>query len=356
MINIKSILVLSVAAITFAACSKSEETRLAEQSIKVETELVNERDVVEPVHSVGKVYAKEEVKLAFKTGGIIKEILVDEGQHVRKGQVLAILNLSEIEARVNQSQLSHEKAQRDYQRAYELYQDSVVTLEQLQNAQTQLEIVRSEMEIAQFNLKYSQIVAPSEGKVLKRLSGENEMISPGYPVFMFGSMANDWVVRANISESQIFRIQENDKAIIKLDAYPDKSISGVVSEIGNLADPYTGTYEIEISMHTPGLRMASGLFARFDISPQITNSYDVIPVDALVEANEKEGFVYKVTSSQSVVREKVSIKNVKNNQLYVHSGLVQGDAVVTKGASYINSNSQIEIVNASSQIADASLK
>jgi RND family efflux transporter MFP subunit len=181
--------------------------------------------------------------------------------------------------------------------------------------------------------------------ILKRLAERNELIGSGYPVFIFGSSTDDWVVRANISESQIFSLNANDKAKVKLDAYPNKVIEAEVTEIGTFADPYTGTYEIELTIKNRDIKLASGLFARFDILPSKTELYDVVPVNALVEANEREGFVYKVNSANEVEREKVNIVDIHDEVMYVQSELVKGDQVITEGSGYINSNSKIKIVN-----------
>ena len=336
--------------VILSACSDKKTAIETDDAIKVETAYVSEKQIVEPVHSVGKVYSKAEAKLAFKTGGIIKNILVDEGQVVRKGQVLAVLNLSEIEATQNQARLGYEKAKRDYARVQNLYKDSVVTLEQLENARTQLEYAKSSLEIVDFNIKYSRIVAPENGKILKRLAERNELIGSGHPVFIFGSSADDWVVRASISEAQIFSLNKSDKAKVSLDAYPGKEIKAELTEVGNFADPYTGTYEIELTITNKDIKLASGLFARFDIFPSKTELYDVVPVNALIEANEREGFVYKVNKGNVVVREKVNIIDMHDEVMYVRSELTQGDEVITEGAGYINSNSKIKIVNKNNQL------
>ena len=152
---------------------KESDTR--ENLIKVKAAEVVEKNIVFPIHSSGRLSAKTEQKLSFKTGGIINKIFVDEGQSVRKGQLLAELNLSEIRARVNLAEQALGKAERDFNRTGNLFKDSVVTLEQLQNAETALEVAKSNLEIARFNLKYSTIVAPSQGKILRRLMEENEV-------------------------------------------------------------------------------------------------------------------------------------------------------------------------------------
>ena len=104
-----------------------------------------------PVICSGKLSAKSEAKLSFKIGGIIDRIFVSEGSSVSKGQLLARLNLSEIQAKVDQASLAMEKAQRDYDRVKSLYEDSVATLEQFQDVTTQLDLAIANLKISKFN-------------------------------------------------------------------------------------------------------------------------------------------------------------------------------------------------------------
>jgi len=116
-----------------------------------------------PVRSIGIVATSEEIRLSFKTGGIIAHAYVNEGQSVKAGQLLAELNLSEITAQVNQAENGYEKALRDFTRAKNLFADSVATLEQYQNAETGLNVAKSILDAAQFNLVHSRIKAPAMG-------------------------------------------------------------------------------------------------------------------------------------------------------------------------------------------------
>ena len=129
------------------------------------TVLLEEQEYKIPVVTTGLLGTAREMKLSFKTGGIIKEIKVREGQSCTKGEVLASLDLSEISAQVNQARIASEKAYRDLNRARNLYRDSVVTLEQYQNARSAYELAKNQKDIADFNLRHSMIKAPSDGKI-----------------------------------------------------------------------------------------------------------------------------------------------------------------------------------------------
>ena len=124
--------------VIFTACGGSKEKKDTissnEPITTVKAQTLQKKTISQPIHVSGIVASQTEVKLAFKTGGIIEQIYAKEGQTVNRGQLLAKLNMSEIEAQVAQARISLNKADRDLTRAKNLYKDSVGTLEQVQNA------------------------------------------------------------------------------------------------------------------------------------------------------------------------------------------------------------------------------
>ena len=341
---IKILGVVIVTALIMNACKEQVEEEKKAEKVKVRTTKVIEKEMSIPVHCSGKLSSKTELKLSFKTGGIISSIFVNEGQTVKKGQVLAKLNLSEIQAQVNQARHGLDKAVRDYRRANNLYKDSVVTLEQLQNVTTALDIAKSNVEIAEFNLQFSTIKAPSNGEIFKRVAEENEIVGPGNLVFLFGSTDNDWIVRVNITDKDIFSLQLNDTADIKFDAYPEKIFHAYVTEIGNLADPYTGTYEVELTLKKTDTKFASGLIASVDIYPSKKEKFMIISVNALIEGNETEGYIYQVINKDKVKKLKILIFKISDDYLIVKSGVEPGARIITEGVSYVNGTSEVEVI------------
>ncbi len=341
---IKPLFAIIIITLFFSACKEQVTEEKITDNIKVRTTKVIEKEMSIPVHCCGKLASKEESKLSFKTGGIISNIYVDEGQTVKKGQVLAKLNLSEIRAQVNQAKLGFEKAKRDFKRANNLYKDSVATLEQLQNAATALNLAKSNVEIAEFNLQFSIIKAPANGKIFKRVAEENEIIGTGYPVLLFGSTENNWVIRVNITDKDIFLLNLNDKAEIKFDAYPDKIFSAAVTEIGNSADPYTGTYEVELTLKQTDTKFASGLIASVDIYPSKKEKFMFISVNALIEGNETEGYIYQIINKNQIKKLKVKIHKISDDNLIIKSGVAAGVEIITEGVSYINGTSAVEVI------------
>lgn len=337
-----SVIVLLVA---FAvACNSNGKPEKQENTVYVKTKKVIRKSFALRIHASGNLASKSELKLSFKTGGIINTINVDEGQEIKKGTTLAELKFDEIYAWLKQANLGLQKAKRDFSRVENLYKDSVATLEQYQDMQTALEFAESNVKIARFNSEHSKIVAQSDGKILKKLAEENEMIAPGYPVFLFGTYENDWIVRINVVDKDLVLIELDDDAIISFDAFPNRTFKGTVSEIGSMADPYTGTYEIEIRVKDADEKFASGFIAKIDIVSKKSNQFILVPINAIIEGSESNAYIYELVENKPV-KIKVAVDHFDDKYLYVTEGTNAGSVVITDGSKYITKNCIVEIKN-----------
>jgi RND family efflux transporter MFP subunit len=245
-----------------------------------------------PVRATGLLGTRSEMKLSFKTGGIIKKIHVNEGDAVNRGTILAELDLSEVKAQVKQATVAMEKAERDMTRAANLYQDSVVTLEQYQDVQSGYEMAKSRKKVADFNMLHSTIKAPTSGKIQKILAEPSEMIAPGYPVLLFASTEGDWVVRVAITDKDVVKISLGDSARVSMDAFPGEQFMAMVTEVGSIADPYTGSYELELAIYKPHPQFRTGFFSQARIFPSSTETSLVVPLEALLDAQDNLASVY----------------------------------------------------------------
>lgn len=337
----------------FASCGGNSESEESVLKVPVKTAAVVQTNLSFPIHASGVLAAGKEMRLSFKTGGIVKEILVNEGESVNAGQLLAQLDLAEIQAQVKQARSAYEKAQRDHLRAENLYADTVITLEQFQNAETALDVAKANLEIAEFNLRRSKITAPADGKILRRFVEVNELVAPGTPVLYFGATDNDWRVKAGISERDVVHLQLGDSAQVRFDAYPEKTFWGRVTEISGSAHPASGTYEVEVRLKpTPQARLVSGFVAKVDLYPSKTRQYYLIPVEALVEADGRTGYVFTPTD-EGVKKIPIEIGNAAEifyeEQVVVRSGLENISRVITQGAQYLTEQSILEIVDEATQ-------
>jgi len=329
----------------------SEGCRPQEEEIKraVKTPVrlapVERKETARAIHTYGRTSSKKEIKLSFKINGIIQNIFVDEGQAVKNGQLLAQLDLSEIESQVNQAQSAFEKAQRDQKRVENLYNEKAATLEQFQNTQTAFQVAESRLNAALFNLRHSKIHAPTKGRILKRLVEENEVVGAGMPVFFFASVEKDWIVRVGVSDRDLVRLRLKDPAAVTFDAYPGEEFNAYVAEIVESADPMTGTYEVELRIASGDKRLVSGFVAKVDIFPTAKKFYSIIPVDALVEAEGYRGSVFTVDRITLTARRiPIIIGFLFADKVAVESGLEEVKEVVTEGALYLGEGKEVIIM------------
>jgi RND family efflux transporter MFP subunit len=263
---------------------------------------------------------------------------------VRRGDPLAILDLSEIDAQVNQAGIAVQKARRDMTRAENLYRDSVGTLEQYQNARSAYELAQSQKKIADFNREHSRIKAPANGEIQKILVEENELIAPGHPAILFASTESDWVVRVALTDKDIVKFTIGDSAQVSMDAFPGIRFPARITELGAIAEPVTGTYEAELSILHSDPQFRSGFISRTDLFPTQSIETAVVPLESLLGARDNLASVY-VYRDGEVSRRKIRTGRIIGDMVIVTEGVEPGELVVTEGAKYIMKDSSVKVVN-----------
>jgi len=337
--------IIVVLAVIAGACSSGKEnakTTTEKPAPAVKTVTVENHTFHETVSSSGMLTSKSEIKLAFKTGGMIRKSYVSEGQYVKAGQLLAELDLSEIDAQVNQARIGYEKAKRDHDRAEKLYREEAATLTVLNDAKSGLEIATQTLDAVQFNQKLSRIYAPVSGRILMKLAEQGELIGPFAPMFILGTGEQAYVVNAGLTDRDIVKVALGDRAEVTLDAYPGETFEGRVTQIAQMITPATGTYAVEVEMAPNGKRLISGFVARMSVHTQKSASTLAIPVEALVNAQGNQADVY-VYSGGKALKRQVSIGKVYDTYVAVSSGLQAGDIVITTGSGFVSDGDPVTI-------------
>lgn len=334
------------------SCADSETKEVPSPTVPVEKPLnvfyvrtapVSTSGLNDVIHVTGLIQSDAEAKPSFKTGGVIARTYVEEGDVVRKGQLLAQLNMTEIEAQATQAKFAVDKAMRDRQRVENLYRDSIATLEQYQNAGTAVDMANKSLQIAEFNVAYSQIHSPISGKVIKKLMQEGEITGPGVPVYyIMGVQQADWKLMAGLTDKEWGRIKVGEKAIITLDAYPGWIVEGKVKRLADVANPLSGTFDAEISIPSKDKKIAAGMLAHIEINPTTKGEYAMIPVEALVSSNGRSGVVF-VPVDGIAQKRVIMIQQFQGERIAVQSGLDGVTEVITAGSGFLEDGDKISI-------------
>jgi len=345
--NIPTLIVLSLLIVLNACKSNAGNEKINEDVIPVKTISLEQETVQQTIHTSGQFTTDDETNLSFKTSGIVNKLYVKEGDAVSKGQLLATLNLTEVNAVAEQASLAYQKAERDYQRATNLYKDSVATLEQMQNAKTALDVARQQYNSAGFNKNYSEIRATRSGFVLHKYVNEGQYASSGTAILQVnGAGQGNWILKTGVSDYQWAAVKTGDKATITTDAAPGKIVTAVVIKKPEGIDPQSGTFIIQLKPEgDPGIPIASGLFAKATITPSKTTKAWAIPYDALLDGDANAGYVFITNDNATAKKVKVQVSKIENEKIIISAGLENVKALIVSGSAYLDDGAKIKVTD-----------
>lgn len=323
----------------------SHEIPKVSEAIPVKVAALQPASSPDVIKASGQITTDEETVLGFKTGGVVSRVLVHEGNAVKRGQLLATLDLTEINSSVAQARIASEKAVRDFKRISNLYADSVATLEQFQNAETAVELANRQLEAAEFNRSYSEIHAPADGFVLRKFVNAGQVVSTGDPVLMVNAVnTKGWLLKVGVTDRQWSQLQVGDEARIKVDAFPDQTLKGRIIRKSETADPASGAFAIDLRVDAASLKLATGMFGAAEFTSKTLPDGWSVPYEAVLDAHDREGFVFVTYDGSIAHREAVIIDSFNGDHVVVREGLAQGQQLIVSGSAYLTEGSPIRIV------------
>jgi membrane fusion protein, multidrug efflux system len=351
--RIAQVLVPVAFAVVVAGCN-SKATDEAPAATPVRVVAATTGPAAPSIRTNGLLANKDEIRLAFKVGGVIRKLSVSEGERVRKGQRLAEIEQTEINAQVEQARQSHEKAKRDAARGERLYEDKVISLEQLQDLRTQAAMAEAALNSAEFNSNYAAIVAPRDGTVLRRLAEERELVTAGTPVLVVGAQDQGFIVRTGLADREIVQVRIGDVAQVRLDALPGTTLDGKVTEVASAADSASGMFRIEVTLDPTDLPLKSGLVAKLTVVPASAKagSRVYVPIGAIVEGDGRTARLF-VLDKDRARRRDVEVAFIEGDSVALVGGVEAGEHVITDGAQYLEDGEQVAIAAPLDPIADA---
>jgi RND family efflux transporter MFP subunit len=325
--------------------------------VPVELATATPQGATDAVVVTGRYAARDEVVLAFKTGGVVARVLVDEGAVVRRGQRLAALDLREMDAVVAGARAAMEKAQRDAERLARLAADSVATRAQAQDAATALDAARAALVQAQVNREYGDLTAPEDGVIQQRLLAPGAMAAPGQPVLLLGGARRGAVVRAGLPDRDAVRVRVGDAATVRFAAVDGTPLVGRVLLVGRSADPRTGTYPVEVAV-TGADALPLGLVGEVRIVPAAPSAAGAtratasrhegsvaVPMAAVLEPDGDSATVLVMASPRDTVPQprRVRLLGADGDDARL-AGVAPGTLVVARGAAYVTPGTVVRVV------------
>lgn len=289
-------------------------------------------DGADTIRATGTVRARRETLLGFTSAGRIAAVLVDEGDRVRAGQLLARLDTDQVGAAESAARAEANRASADLARQRALFAKGWVTRARLEAAEATARSAAAQVTAARFSVDTARIVAPVDGVVLLRHAERDQVVAAGAPVVTLGEADGGYVLRVPLADRDLARVRIGAPVRVRLSALGTEAIAGSIIEIGGRGDARTGTFEAEVALPAiEGLR--SGLIGDAEItaaSGTTGTAAIVVPALAIFGARADEGFVYVLRDGRVRVR-LVKLGETTDAGVHMLGGLAAGERIVASG-------------------------
>lgn len=361
------------AALLFAACSSTsvsnEETkRLELQKYKQQLhELTQKIDVLEKelsgnttmevipvkvaeivpqqfehfIEVTGNAEADLNVDVSPESSGIIQDILVTEGQRVRKGQVMARLKIDALERSLDEMLIQLGLAKTNYERQKNLWDQNIGSEMQFLQAKTNMESLEKRVDGMKAQLEMAEIKAPVDGIVDVIYQKKGAIGSPQFPFAKVVNIENIKVY-ADISETYLTKIKTGDRVKVTFPSL-NREMNVPISQIGNVIDPNNRTFRIRIDLNNPDRMIKPNLVSIIKIRDYVAENAIVIPT-LFVKDDFKGSFAYVAESNgdKSMARKVYLTTGVTdNNMTEVTSGLAAGMKIISEGFNQVADGTSI---------------
>ncbi|MBR1881475.1 MAG: efflux RND transporter periplasmic adaptor subunit [Muribaculaceae bacterium] len=315
------IIIAVIAAALILAAIMMFGRRNAEAKIGFETTKVATADISTSVTATGTLEAVTTVDVGTQVSGIVEKLYVDFNSEVKKGQVIAVLDrtnltseLASQQANLRSAQSELEYQKKNYARYAELNQKQLVSaseydvaLQSYRKAQEQVKVAEQAVSKAKTNLGYATIYSPIDGIVISKEVEEGQTVASSFStptMFTIAKDLSDMQVIANVDEADIGNVSEGQRVTFTVDAFPDDTFSGSVKQVRQKATTTNNvvTYEVVITAPNADLKLKPGLTANVTIFTLERNGVVSVPSKAL-----------RFTPEPQVIGKKYKIKDVQGN-------------------------------------------
>lgn len=356
----KTLVIVAVAAIAALAVWLLSGGK-KEEKITFDTAAVAPANIMNSITATGTIEPVTSVTVGTQVSGIVSKLFVDYNSVVKKGQMIAELDKTNLMSQLNtaktqlataQSQLNYQTA--NYKRYKTLFEKGLVAADDFDNAKLsytqakeQVASAKEEVQRAQTNLGYATITSPIDGVVLSKSVEEGQTVAASFSTPELFTIAQDLTnmqVVANVDEADIGDVKEGERVTFTVDAYPDDTFKGEVKQVRQEATTTNNvvTYEVVISAPNADLKLKPGLTANVTIYTAERKGVLSVPSKALRFTPQKETVgkmkIVDVANAKnkvwtiegnSIVAHKVNIGMTDGTNTQIVGGIAEGTKVVT---------------------------
>ncbi|MEM7433002.1 MAG: efflux RND transporter periplasmic adaptor subunit [Pseudomonadota bacterium] len=321
--------------------------------VPVETSVPSRGDIYAVYSGTAPIEAFAEADVIAKVEGEVRELLVEEGDSVRKGQILARLDGDRKRLALNESKARLDKLRRDYERNVDLSEKGLISVGDFENIKYEMEALEASYNLASLELDYTQVRSPIDGVVSERYIKLGNTLPVNHPVFRVTSL-DPLVAYLHIPEREFRNIQAGQQAAIAIDAMSGDPVIATVTRVSPTVDANTGTFKATIEMSGNDRRIKPGMFARIGVIYDTHANALQVPRSAIIET-VGNSYVF-VIEDGIAVRKKVETGFAHAGMVEITAGLADDDSIITVGQVGLKPDSKvvdIAVIEAEAAVAEA---
>ncbi|MEW6419150.1 MAG: efflux RND transporter periplasmic adaptor subunit [Nitrospirota bacterium] len=335
-------------------CKKKEIKVARDRLINVQVQAVEKRALRPFIETIGTLNPYEEVIISAEVDGILKDVRVDEGTVVSKGQVLAtindmdyILEVKTAEAALRQADATLANTKLEYQRKEALYKEQLVTQQQFDDVSTRLSLAGAEIErakailsLAREKLRKTKVYSPLTGVIKQKKVSAGDYVKDGTNLFVI-IQNNPLKLNFAVTEKDVGKLRKGQDVLLKVDAFPDKEFKGRVNIIYPSLDERTRTLQIEASVPNPYGFLKPSFFAHVTLYTGVAKDTIVVPITALLyEADKVKVFIVEGDRAKEKM---VRLGSKYGEMMEIVEGLSEGEQVVVVGQQNLSEGVKVNV-------------
>jgi membrane fusion protein (multidrug efflux system) len=310
----------------------------ASTPVAVETAMPSRSNINATYAASASISSDADAPVTARVAGEIVELLVEEGDRVEVGQVLARLDGERLRLEMLSASANLDRARKEYKRNTDLHERGLVSSAMFEGLKYDLASLNATYELKRLNYDYSNIRATISGVVSSREVKTGENLNPGQVAFRI-TETSELVAYLQIPQAEFAKFAAGHKATVKVASMPDNDFEATIIRISPTIDARNGTFRATAVIDNGDGYLAPGMFGRFMISYERHSNALVIPANALLDEDE-ETTVY-VVQDDEVVRRNVEVGIEEDGRVEILSGLLDDDQVVVIGHSGLRDGSKV---------------
>lgn len=350
---LSSLLPLAVA-LALAACSTGTASPVAEKEKPagqpVEVARVARGELTARYAATATLEAENEAKLVSEVPGTVLELLVEEGAHVRKGQVLARLDADRSRLQLREAEADLQRRRNDVERGEKLLARQLIPATTHDQATSDYAVRRAEVDLARVAVGKSEIRAPFDGVVTRRWVKRGQLLAAHDPVF---DVADFSKLRADlrVPERDAVALAAGQPVRFSVDALGAEEFDAKIQRVAPVVDRASGTVEVTVAIANADGRLRPGLFSRMDIAFLHLDDAVLMP-KAAVLGSRNAAIAYVVRDGKAV-RTPIRLGHENGTKVQVLEGVGDGDAVVVTGHGALSDGALVEVLADADAIAQS---